>query len=96
MPISVPTSSPPLLLPSASHRKDRPEVTLPPRKRLGITLGPRYEVGDSLSTAAARLARGLRADYSFVATKDREIRRDLERDVGYGITDSWEEIVETL
>ncbi|GJS72121.1 hypothetical protein Tco_0704962 [Tanacetum coccineum] len=32
LPISVPTSSPPLLLPSASRREDRPEVTLPPRK----------------------------------------------------------------
>ncbi|GJS11326.1 hypothetical protein Tco_0368122 [Tanacetum coccineum] len=27
---------------------------------------------------------------------DREIRHDLERDVGYGITDSWDEIVETM
>ncbi|GJZ46083.1 hypothetical protein Tco_0593679 [Tanacetum coccineum] len=96
LPISVPTSSPPLLLPSASRREDRPEVTLPPRKRLGIALGPRYEVGESLSAAAARPARGLRADYGFVATMDREIRRDPEREVGYGITDSWDEIVETL
>ncbi|GKB29308.1 hypothetical protein Tco_0868709, partial [Tanacetum coccineum] len=39
---------------------------------------------------------GLRADYGFVATMDREIRRDPEREVGYGITDSWDEIVETL
>ncbi|GJY13477.1 hypothetical protein Tco_0382786 [Tanacetum coccineum] len=96
LPISVPTSSPPLLLPSASRREDRPEVTLPPRKRLGIALGPRYEVGESSSAAAARPAGGLRADYGFVATMDREIRRDPERDVGYGITDSWDEIVETL
>ncbi|GKC94976.1 hypothetical protein Tco_1160418 [Tanacetum coccineum] len=95
LPISVPTSSPPLLLPSASRRDDRPEVTLPPRKRLGIALGPRYEVGES-SSAVAKLAGGLRADYGFVATMDREIRRDLERDVGYGITDSWDKIVETL
>nr|GFD33943.1 hypothetical protein [Tanacetum cinerariifolium] len=36
-------------LPSASRREDRPEVTLPPRKRLGIALGPRYEVGESSS-----------------------------------------------
>nr|GFA60831.1 hypothetical protein [Tanacetum cinerariifolium] len=43
LPISAPTSSPPLQLPSASHREDRPE-----------------------------------------------------REVGYGITDSWDEIVETL
>ncbi|GJZ54463.1 hypothetical protein Tco_0609348 [Tanacetum coccineum] len=61
LPISVSTSSPPLLLPSASRREDRPEVTLPPRKRL-----------------------------------DRDIRRDPEREVGYGITDLWDEIVETL
>ncbi|GJS41109.1 putative reverse transcriptase domain-containing protein [Tanacetum coccineum] len=96
LPISVLTSSPPLLLPSASHREDRPEVTLPPRKMLGIALGPRYEVGESSSAAAARLARGLRVDYGFVATMDREIRRDPEREVRFGITDSWDEIVETL
>ncbi|GJX17991.1 hypothetical protein Tco_0218823 [Tanacetum coccineum] len=95
LPISVPTSSPPFLLPSTSRREDRPEVTLPLRKRLGIALGPRYEVGKS-SSAAARPDGGLRVDYGFVATMDREIRRDLEREVGYGITDSWDEIVETL
>ncbi|GKA96593.1 hypothetical protein Tco_0818688, partial [Tanacetum coccineum] len=61
-----------------------------------ITLGPAYKVGDSSSAAAARPAGGLRVDYGFVATMDREIRRDLERDVGYGITDSWDEIVEAM
>ncbi|GKF02200.1 hypothetical protein Tco_0029123, partial [Tanacetum coccineum] len=76
LPISVPTLSPPLLLPSASHREDRPEVTLPPRKRLGIALGLGYEVGESSSAAAARPDGGLRADYNFVASMDREIRRD--------------------
>ncbi|GKD65480.1 hypothetical protein Tco_1307588, partial [Tanacetum coccineum] len=96
LPILVPTSSPPLLLPYASRRDDRPGVTLPPRKRLGIALGPGYEVGESSSAAAARPAGGLREDYGFVATMDREIRRDPEREVGYGITDSWDEIVETL
>ncbi|GKD75741.1 hypothetical protein Tco_1334023, partial [Tanacetum coccineum] len=96
MPTSTPTSFPPLLLPSASRREDRPEVNLPPRMVLGIALGPRYEVGESFAAAAARPAGGLRADYSFVATMDREIRRDPERYVGYGITDSWDEIVETL
>ncbi|GKG28140.1 hypothetical protein Tco_0406467, partial [Tanacetum coccineum] len=54
------------------------------------------EVGESSSTAAARPARGLRADYGFVATIIREIRRDPEREVGYGITESWDKIVETL
>ncbi|GJS91127.1 putative reverse transcriptase domain-containing protein [Tanacetum coccineum] len=88
LPISVPTSSPPLLLPSANRRDDKPKVTLPPRKRLGIALGPGYEVGESSSAAVARPAGGLRADYGFVATMDREIRRDPEREIGYGITDS--------
>ncbi|GJS24711.1 hypothetical protein Tco_0453343 [Tanacetum coccineum] len=61
-----------------------------------IALGPRYEVRESSSTAAARLAGGLRADYGFVDTMDREIRRDLERDVGYRITDTWDDMVEDL
>nr|GFC52374.1 hypothetical protein [Tanacetum cinerariifolium] len=87
--------SPPLQLPSASRREDRHEVTLPPRKRLDIALGPRYEVGES-SYAAARPAGGFREDYGFVTTVDKEIMRDPEREVGYGITDSWDEIVETL
>nr|GFC34338.1 hypothetical protein [Tanacetum cinerariifolium] len=39
---------------------------------------------------------GFRADYGFVATVDREIMLNPEREVGYGITDSWDEIVETL
>nr|GEX79204.1 hypothetical protein [Tanacetum cinerariifolium] len=90
------TSSPPLQLPSASRREDRLEVTLPPRKRLDIAFGPRYEVGESSSVTAARPARGFRADYGFVTTMDREIMRDPKREVGYGITDSWDEIVETL
>nr|GFC12911.1 hypothetical protein [Tanacetum cinerariifolium] len=50
------TSPPSSQLPSASHREDRPEVTLPPRKRLDIALGPRYEVGESSSAVAAKPA----------------------------------------
>nr|GEY92316.1 hypothetical protein [Tanacetum cinerariifolium] len=86
------TSSPPLQLPSTSRREDRPEVTLPPRKRLAIALGPRYKVGESSSSAATRPAGGFREDYGFVATVDREILRDPQREIGYGITDSWDEI----
>ncbi|GKE51617.1 hypothetical protein Tco_1486773 [Tanacetum coccineum] len=88
--------TPPLHLLSTGRRIDRPEVTLLPRKRLGIALGPRYEVGESSSAATARPTGGLRTDYGFVSTMDRETRRDLERDVGYGITDSWDEIVEAM
>ncbi|GKD18375.1 hypothetical protein Tco_1207533, partial [Tanacetum coccineum] len=36
---------------------------------------------------------GFRPDYGFVATLDDEIRRDPERDVGYGITDTWDEML---
>ncbi|GKF03094.1 hypothetical protein Tco_0030017, partial [Tanacetum coccineum] len=85
LPIPAPISSPSLLLPSTNHRADRPKVCLPPWKRLCIALGPRYEVEESSSTPASRPTRGFRADYGFVATLDREIRRDPERDVGYGI-----------
>nr|GFA34357.1 hypothetical protein [Tanacetum cinerariifolium] len=63
-----------------ADEEDRPEVTLPPWKRLDIVLGPRYEVGKSSSAAAARPAGGLRADYDFFATVDREIVRDPERE----------------
>nr|GFA44474.1 reverse transcriptase domain-containing protein [Tanacetum cinerariifolium] len=91
-----PILSPPSPIPSTSRMEDRPEVTLPPRKRLDITLGPRYEVGECSSAAATRPAGGFRADYDFVATVDREIMRDPKREVGYRITNSWDEIVETL
>ncbi|GJY35593.1 hypothetical protein Tco_0420971 [Tanacetum coccineum] len=84
--------TPPLHILSSDRRADRPEVTLPPRKRLGIALGPRYEVRES-SSAAARPPGGFRTDYGFVATIDREIMRDLERYGGYGITDTWDEML---
>ncbi|GJS68020.1 hypothetical protein Tco_0682585, partial [Tanacetum coccineum] len=93
LPILLPTSSPPLHLLFTDRRADRPEVTLPPRKRLGIILGLRYKVGKSSSSPTARPLRGFRADYGFVATMDREIMRDLERDVSYGITDTWDEML---
>ncbi|GKE04917.1 hypothetical protein Tco_1396935, partial [Tanacetum coccineum] len=86
LPILLHTSSPPLHLLSTNRRADRLKVTLPPRKRLGIPLGQRYKVGESLSAPTARPPVGFRADYGFVVTMDREIRRDLERDVGYVIT----------
>ncbi|GKE03569.1 hypothetical protein Tco_1395587, partial [Tanacetum coccineum] len=80
LPIPLPSPSPPLLLPSTDRRADRPEVCLPPQKRLCIALGPRYEVRESSSAPAARPTGGFRVDYGFVATLDREIRRDPERD----------------
>ncbi|GKF10847.1 hypothetical protein Tco_0048773, partial [Tanacetum coccineum] len=93
LPIPLPTLSPSLLQPSADHGEDRPKVCLPTRKRLCFAFGPRYEVQESSSAAAARLTGGFRADYGFVTTMDREIRRDLERDVSYRITNTWEEML---
>ncbi|GJR21147.1 hypothetical protein Tco_0969674 [Tanacetum coccineum] len=95
LPIPLPTSSPPLLLPSTDCRADVPEVTLPPRKRLCIAPGPRFKVREFSSTLTARPTGGFRADYGFVGTLDAEIRRDPDREIGrihmrfigYGITD---------
>ncbi|GJX98457.1 hypothetical protein Tco_0355476 [Tanacetum coccineum] len=93
LPIPLPTSSPPLHLLSSDRRAYRPKVTLPPRKRLGIALDLRYEIGESSSAATARPPGGFRADYGFVATIEKEIMWGLERDVGYGITDTWDEML---
>ncbi|GKD88280.1 hypothetical protein Tco_1363787 [Tanacetum coccineum] len=86
---------PPIIL---SHtRPDAPSLGIPPLLLPSTNRREdRPEIGESSSVAATRPARGLRADCGFVATIDREIRYDLERDVGYGITDSWDEIVEAM
>ncbi|GKC71790.1 putative reverse transcriptase domain-containing protein [Tanacetum coccineum] len=54
------------------------------------------EVGESSSAPTARPTGGFRADYGFVGTLDDEIRRDPKREVGYGITDTWDEMVEDI
>ncbi|GJX59229.1 hypothetical protein Tco_0290619 [Tanacetum coccineum] len=80
LPIPLPTPSPPCLLPSTVYRAGVSEVTLLPRKRLCIALGPRFEVGKSSSAPTGRPTRGFRADYRFVGTLDDEIRQDPERE----------------
>nr|GEV11994.1 hypothetical protein [Tanacetum cinerariifolium] len=96
LPIPLPTLSLPLLPPSTDPRADVREVCLPPRKRLCYAFGSRFKVGESSSTPTVRPAGDSRLDYGFIATLDDEIMRDLERDVGYGITESWDKIVETM
>ncbi|GKB91714.1 hypothetical protein Tco_0963986, partial [Tanacetum coccineum] len=99
LPIPLPTSSPPLLLPSTDCRADVPEVTLPPRKRLCVAPGPKYEVEECSSAPTARPTGGFRADYGFVGTLDAEIRRDPNMEISYGITDVWvdpDEIAEEI
>ncbi|GKF06951.1 hypothetical protein Tco_0037619, partial [Tanacetum coccineum] len=51
---------------------DIPKAVLLPRKRLCLTLGPRFEVGESSSATAARPTRGYRVDYRFIGTLDAE------------------------
>ncbi|GJY70105.1 reverse transcriptase domain-containing protein [Tanacetum coccineum] len=49
--------SPPLLLPSSSHKDDILETDLPPRKKLCLTAPtPRFELGESSSAVATRQA----------------------------------------
>nr|GEU85920.1 hypothetical protein [Tanacetum cinerariifolium] len=81
LPIPLPTSSPPLLLPSTDCRADVSEVVLLPRKRLCIGLDPRYEVGESSFTLTSRSTGGFRADYGFVGTLDAEIRCDPNKEI---------------
>ncbi|GKE73645.1 hypothetical protein Tco_1535686 [Tanacetum coccineum] len=69
-PLPLPTSPPPLQLLSSNSRADRPEITLPPWKRLGIDLGLRCEMGESSNAAATRPIGGCRADYGFVDPRE--------------------------
>nr|GFC00510.1 hypothetical protein [Tanacetum cinerariifolium] len=68
---------------------DRPEVTLPPQKRLSIVHCPGYDARESSVTAFARPIEGRRADYGFVDSIEAEIRRRRVEDIGYGIRDTW-------
>ncbi|GJS99382.1 hypothetical protein Tco_0820552 [Tanacetum coccineum] len=58
-----------------------------------LVLGTRLERARLL---LPRHTRGFREDCGFIATLDEEIRRDLERYVGYGITDTWDEMLEDM
>nr|GFC66123.1 hypothetical protein [Tanacetum cinerariifolium] len=89
LPIPLPAASQPLQLLSSDRRADRPEVTLPPQKRLSIVYCPGYKVGESSVAAAARPIEGRRADYGFIDFVEDEIRRWRAEDIGYGIRDTW-------
>nr|GEX28730.1 hypothetical protein [Tanacetum cinerariifolium] len=91
LPIPLPTASPPLQLLSSDRRADRPEVTLPPRKRLNIVHCLRYEAGESSDAAAARPIEGRRADYGFVGSAEAKIRRRIAEDIRYETM--WDNVV---
>ncbi|GJT98208.1 hypothetical protein Tco_1093726 [Tanacetum coccineum] len=46
---------------------------------------------DDLFAAYCKPTRGFKADYGFVGTLDAEIRHDPDREIGYGITDVWDD-----
>ncbi|GJR13802.1 hypothetical protein Tco_0796454 [Tanacetum coccineum] len=96
LPIPLPTPSPPLLLPSTNCRAGVSKVTLPSQKRLCITLGLRFKIGKSSSAPTDKPTGGFIADYGFVGTLDDEIRRDPEREVGYKIINTWDEMVKDM
>ncbi|GKC71183.1 hypothetical protein Tco_1117066, partial [Tanacetum coccineum] len=83
---------PPIIL---SHtRPNAPSSGTPPLHLLSTNCrADRPEIGESSSAPTARPPKDFRADYGFFAIINREIMWDLERDIGYGITDTWDEIL---
>ncbi|GKB68207.1 hypothetical protein Tco_0929619 [Tanacetum coccineum] len=84
-------------LPSPVHETEMPEICLPLRKRpCRTTPGPGYEVGESSAAGAARQVgpTTARADlYGFADMIDAAPGRQTSRELGYGITDTWDDLV---
>ncbi|GJT41314.1 hypothetical protein Tco_0941179 [Tanacetum coccineum] len=100
-PTSPPTHHPlPLPTPSTSRRANIPKADIPPQKRLCLTAPtPRFEVEESLTAAAARqpgLGAAHTTDYGFVDMVDNTPRRHVPRKVGYGIINTWDELVDAI
>nr|GFA06646.1 putative reverse transcriptase domain-containing protein [Tanacetum cinerariifolium] len=74
------------LLPSTSRRTDIPEADVSPRKRACLTTAPRFEVGESFAAGAARQ----------LGPTESDLRRCRIEQTGYGNTNTWDEIVDTL
>ncbi|GJS20366.1 hypothetical protein Tco_0448998 [Tanacetum coccineum] len=80
-------ASPPLLVPSTSHKTGIPEAEMPPRKKACFTTAFGFDVGESSSAATARQPG---------PTLEADLRRDRVRGMGYGIIDTWDEIVKAM
>nr|GFA06583.1 hypothetical protein [Tanacetum cinerariifolium] len=75
------------LLPSTSRRTDIPEADMSPRKRACLTTpAPGFKIGESFAAGAARQPRPTQSG----------LRRCRAEQAGYGITDTWDEIVVKL
>nr|GEV32220.1 hypothetical protein [Tanacetum cinerariifolium] len=75
------------LLPSTSRRTNISEADMPPRKRACLTtptLG--FEIGESFAVGVARQP----------GPTESELRRCRVEQAGYGITDTWDEIVDKM
>ncbi|GJX19394.1 hypothetical protein Tco_0222071 [Tanacetum coccineum] len=87
-------------LPSPVHETEMPEICLPLRKRpCRTTPGPGYEVGESLAAGTARQVRPAtaRADlYGFADMLDAAPGRQTSRELGYGITDTWDDLEDEI
>nr|GEW05085.1 retrotransposon protein, putative, Ty3-gypsy subclass [Tanacetum cinerariifolium] len=76
------------LLPSTSRRTDIPKADVPPRKRACLTnLALGFKVGESSAAGAAR------QPGPALESNHRQYRVEQ---TGYGLTDTWDEIVDTL
>ncbi|GJZ88921.1 hypothetical protein Tco_0660703 [Tanacetum coccineum] len=77
-----------------------PEICFALRKRLcRTTLGPGYEVGESSAVGAARQVGPTKARanlYGFADMLDAAPGRQTSRELGYGITDTWDDLVEAI
>ncbi|GJX61557.1 hypothetical protein Tco_0294457 [Tanacetum coccineum] len=84
-------------LPSPIHETEMPEICLPLRKRpCRTTPGPGYEVGESSAAGTARQVGPAiaRADlYGFADMLDAAPGRQTSKELGYGITDTWDDLV---
>nr|GEZ42893.1 putative reverse transcriptase domain-containing protein [Tanacetum cinerariifolium] len=75
------------LLPSTSHKTDIPDADMPPRKRACLTdPTPGFEIGESSAVGAARQLVPTESDH----------RRCRVEQAGYGITNTWDEIVDKM
>nr|GEY78187.1 hypothetical protein [Tanacetum cinerariifolium] len=75
------------LLPSTSRKTDIPEADMPPQKRACLTtpaLG--FEIGESSIAGAARQ----------LGPTESDLRRYRVEQAGYEITNTWDEIIDTL
>ncbi|GKD65018.1 hypothetical protein Tco_1307126, partial [Tanacetum coccineum] len=81
-------------------REEVPEADMPPWKRLCLTsLTPRFEVGESSIAVAAKqpgLGAANTTNYGFVDMVDDAHRRHVAREVRYGITNTWDDLVDAI